>query len=232
MMTNLISTKRSWNVSMEVTPIREYWDSILSSGDTVYAGLIFRIPPRLWRPLISVQNRLRSVDPRQLYSNPSTFHVSVKGLGYLEDEVDRDKYETVLHKIKKIASEFSPFEVSLKGVDAFPTAIYAKVVDGGRFKEINERILKELDGEVERSRFDAKEFVPHVTLATFNTKDVSALLGAINSEEMRNFEFGSAGVFEIEAVRVNLIFALGPQETQDSAFSYIRSFWLGKFDGR
>ena len=38
-----------------------------------------------------------------------------------------------------------------------------------------------------------------------------------------------AGVFEVEAVRINLILALGPQETQESAFSYIRSFWLGKF---
>jgi hypothetical protein len=36
-------------------------------------------------------------------------------------------------------------------------------------------------------------------------------------------------VYEIEAVRVNLIFALGPEDTQDNAFSYIRSFWLGKF---
>ncbi len=217
---------------MEVTPIRDYWQEILSSGDTVYAGLIFRIPPRLWRPLISVQNQLKAIDPRQLYANPATFHVPIKGLGYLEDEVDRNKYESVLHKIKAILSEFSPFEVTLRGVEAFPTAVYAKVHDDGRFKEINERILQELDGEVEKSRFDAEEFVPHVTLATFNTKDVSPLLKFIESEELKDRDFGAAGVYEIEAVRVNLIFALGPQETQDSAFSYIRAFWLGKFSGR
>jgi len=217
---------------MEVTPIREYWDDILSSGDTIYAGLIFRIPPRLWRPLISLQNQLRSIDSRQLYSNPATFHVPIKGLGYLEDEVDRVKYETVLQKIKKIASEFDPFEVRLRGVEAFPTSIYVKIEDGGHFKEINERILGELGGVVEKSRFDADEFVPHVTLATFNTKDVARLLEAIKMDGVRERNFGEAGVYEIEAVRVNLIFALGPQETQDSAFSYIRSFWLGKFNGR
>ena len=214
---------------MEVTPIREYWNDILSSGDTVYAGLIFRIPPRIWRPLIAVQNVLRSVDPRQLYSNPATFHVPIKGLGYLEEELDRNKYEIILQNITRMASEFAPFEVSIKGVDAFPTAIYAKVADEGRFKEINERILEELEGDVEKSRFDAAEFVPHVTLATFNTKDVSPLLEMIQRPEISERDFGSAGVYEIEAVRVNLIFALGPQETQDNAFSYIRSFWLGKF---
>ena len=217
---------------MEVTPIREYWNDILSSGETIYAGLIFRIPPRLWRPMISLQSQLRSVDSRQLYSNPATFHVPIKGLGYLEDEVDRNKYEMVLHNIKKIVSDFDPFEIRLRGVDAFPTAIYANVIDNGRFKEINQRILDELEGSVEKSRFDAEEYVPHVTLATFNTKDVSPLLEMMKTDEIRDRDFGEAGVYEIEAVRVNLIFALGPQETQDNAFSYIRSFWLGKFSGR
>jgi 2'-5' RNA ligase len=214
---------------MEVTPIRDYWNEILSSGDTVYAGLIFRVPPRLWRPLIAIQNQLRSIDARQLYSNPATFHVPIKGLGYLEEELDRNKYETVLQKISKITSDYSPFEISIKGVDTFPTAIYAKVADDSRFKEINERILEELEGDVEKSRFDSKEFVPHVTLVTFNTKDVTPLLETIQKPEIYERDFGVAGVYEIEAVRVNLIFALGPQETQDNAFSYIRSFWLGKF---
>ena len=214
---------------MEVTPIREYWNEILSSGDTVYAGLIFRIPPRLWRPIIAVQNELKTIDSRQLYSNPATFHVPIKGLGYLEEELDRNKYETVLQKIKKIAAEVSPFEVQIKGVGAFSTALYVGVEDKGRFKEINARILEELEGDVEKSRFDAEEYVPHVTLATFSTKDVSSLLEAIQKPEIVERDFGMAGVYEIEAVRVNLIFALGPQETQDNAFSYIRSFWLGKF---
>jgi len=217
---------------MEVTPIREYWSEILSSGDTVYAGLIFRVPPRLWRPLISIQNLMKSTDPRQLYSNPATFHVPIKGLGYLEEELDRNKYEKVLQKIGSFISEISPFQVSIRGVDAFPTAIYAKVLDNDHFKEINEKILRELEGQVEKSRFDADDFVPHVTLATFNTKDVSPLLELVKSVEIRDMDFGYAGVYEIEAVRVNLIFALGPQETQDNAFSYIRSFWLGNFSNR
>jgi 2'-5' RNA ligase len=214
---------------MEVTPIREYWNEILSSGDTVYAGLIFRIPPRLWRPLITLQKDLKAIDSRQLYSNPATFHVPIKGLGYLEEELDRNKYERVLQKISKITAEVSPFEVQIKGIDAFSTALYAGVEDNGRFKEINARILEELEGDVEKSRFDAEDYVPHVTLATFNTKDVSSLLDAIQKLDIAKRDFGMAGVYEIEAVRVNLIFALGPQETQDNAFSYIRSFWLGKF---
>ena len=178
---------------------------------------------------MSVQKELRSSDPRQLYSNPSTFHIPIKGLGYLEEELDKNKYETVLMKIKEIVSEFDPFEIELRGLDAFPTSVYAKVGDGEKLKEINERILEELKGDIETSRFDANEFVPHVTLATFNTKDVSVILEKIRSPDFRDMEFGSMGVFEIEAVQLNLILALGPEETQENAFTHIRSFWLGKF---
>ena len=174
-----------------------------------------------------VQKELRTVDPRQFYPNPGNFHVPVKGLGYLEEEVDRNKYERTLLKIERIISEFNSFEITLRGLGVFPTGIYARVEDAGKFRTINERIFEELRGQIDSSRYDAESFVPHVNLASFNTKDVTKLLDKVNS--LRNFDFGQAGVFEIEGVRTNLILALGPEETQDRAYSYIRSFWLGKF---
>jgi 2'-5' RNA ligase len=214
---------------LEVTPISEYWGQVLNSGESVYAGLIYRVPPRLWRPLQNVQKELRAVDSRQFYPNPGNFHIPVKGLGYLEEEIDRDKYERTLSKIQRIISEFNAFEIRLRGLGVFPTGIYARVEDDGKFKAINERIFQELRGQVDSSRYDAEAFVPHVTLASFNTKDVTKLLDKIDSTSLKDYDFGLAGVFEIEVVRTNLILALGPEETQDRAYSYIRSFWLGKF---
>lgn len=215
---------------MEVTPIGEYWGQILDSGETIYAGLIYRIPPRLWRPLQNVQRSLKTIDSRQLYTNPCNFHVPVKGLGFLGQEIDQTKYEKNLSAIEKIVSEFQPFQVTIAGLDTFPTGVYAKVDDGGKFKEINEKISAELKGRVDQSAYDSESYVPHVTLASFNTKDVEQLLEKVKSEELQRLEFGTAGVFEIEVVRTNLILALGPEETQDKAYSYIRSFWLGKFN--
>ncbi|MDA4112127.1 MAG: 2'-5' RNA ligase family protein [Thaumarchaeota archaeon] len=215
---------------MQVTPISDYWNQILNTGDTDYAGLIYRVPPRLWRSLISVQNELKGLDERQLYTNPSTFHVPIKGLGYLGEKLDRSEYEFVLSKVRDIVSEIDPFEVTVRGVDAFSSAIYAAVEDGGNFKKINKAINESLRGKVDRSPFDDEEFVPHVTIATFATRDVTPLLEKIKKQEIREWEFGLSGVFEVEAVQINLLLALGPQETQDSAFSYIRSFWLGKFN--
>ncbi|MDA4130718.1 MAG: 2'-5' RNA ligase family protein, partial [Thaumarchaeota archaeon] len=213
------------------TPISEYWNQILNAGETNYAGLIYRIPPRLWRALILAQNELKRVDERQLYASPSTFHVPIKGLGYLAEDMDRNEYEILLSKVKEILSNVDPFEIKIHGLSAFPTAIFAKIEDGGNFKKLNKMIAEELRGRVDKSPFDDEEFVPHVNLATFVTKDVEPLLEKMDAQEFKERDFGMAGVFEIEAVRINLILALGPQETQDNAFSYIRSFWLGKFTG-
>lgn len=214
---------------MEVTPISEYWGHLLDSGETIYAGLIYRIPPRLWRSLSTLQKQLKAIDSRQLYTNPCNYHIPVKGLGYLGGEIDRSRYENTLSKIQKIVSEFEPFQISIRGLGIFPTGIYARVNDGNKFQAINQKIATELRGEVDESRYDIQDFVPHITLVSFNTKDVSKLVEKAESTEMNDVEFGEAGVFEIEVVRTNLILALGPEETQDKAYSYIRSFWLGNF---
>lgn len=214
---------------MEFTPISEYWGHLIDSGDTIYAGLIYRIPPRLWRSLSTFQKRLKELDSRQLYTNPCNYHIPVKGLGYLAGEIDRSKYEKTLSRIQNIVSEFEPFQISIQGMGIFPTGIYAKVIDGNKFQAINQKIATELRGEVDVSRYDFQAFVPHISLVSFNTKDVSKLVEKAESTEMKDVEFGEAGVFEVEVVRTNLILALGPEETQDRAYSYLRSFWLGKF---
>ena len=214
---------------MEVTPISEYWGHLLDSGDTIYAGLIYRIPPRLWRSLSTLQKQLKALDARQLYTNPCNYHIPVKGLGYLSGEIDTSKYESTLSRIAKMVSEFEPFEISIRGLGIFPTGIYARVNDGNRFQAINQKIATELRGEVDESKYDSQAFVPHITLLSFNTKDVSKLVEKIESTEMKDIELGEAGVFEMEVVRTNLILALGPEETQDRAYSYMRSFWLGNF---
>ena len=214
---------------MEIVTVKDYWGSLLKSRDVSYLGLIYRVPPRLWRALSQVQSELRTVDPNQLYAKQSTFHITVKGLGYLDDEkMDRATYEKSMQKIASIVSSFKPFEISIKGLGVFPTSVYACVQDpSNQLKAINQKICEELAGEVEHSEYDGDAYVPHVTLATFNNSDVKNLFDRISLPELREREFGSCAVFEIEAVEVNMLLALGPEETQDGAFSYVRSFHLG-----
>jgi 2'-5' RNA ligase len=211
---------------MNIVPVSEYWGELLKSGGRSYAGLLFRVPPRLWRPLVQAQAQFRMIDKRQLYSQPANFHISVKGLRALDDDLER--FETTIAKIGKIVSSFGTFQVDIKGIGVFPTGIYAKVEDhGNSFREINQRISDDLRSEVDASAYDGEAFIPHVTLLTFNTRDVEPLIGKAQSKEMADFEFGTAGIFEIELVSTDVLLAFGPEETQDRAYSYLRSFHLG-----
>ncbi|MHB8567523.1 MAG: 2'-5' RNA ligase family protein [Nitrososphaerales archaeon] len=213
---------------MNVIPVADYWNQILESRDEAYLGLIFRLPPRLWLPLKRVQDELKGTDPNQLYSQPNTFHITVKGLGYLERTMDQLRYEKAMKKIGEIITDFRPFTVNIKGLGAFPTSIYAGVEDPtSQLSMINKRISEELMGEVEQSKYDGDAYIPHVTLATFNNREVAGLLKKLGSPELKEFDFGQCVVFEVEAVEVNLLLALGPEETQGSAFSCVRSFHLG-----
>lgn len=175
-----------------------------------------------------MQEELRQTDSNHLFANQSTFHITVKGLGYVERTMDTLRYEKVMKNIAEIIADFKPFIVNVKGVGYFPTAVYAKVEDPtNQFLMINKRISEELSQEVEHSEYDGDAYSPHITLATFNNKDADSLIKKIRSSELKEYEFGQCGVFEIEAVEVNLLLALGPEETQDRAFSYVRSFHLG-----
>ena len=213
---------------MKIVPISEYWHQIIATRSEAYLGLIYRVPPRLWRSLSLVQDKLKASDSSQLYAHPSTFHVTIKGLGYLERTMGNLQYEKAMKKISQIISGFKPFQISIRGVSAFPTSVFAMVQDPeNKLQEMNVKILQELGGQVEKSEFDGPNYIPHVTLATFNNKNVDGLFSTLELEEIKHHDFGECSVYEVEAVEVNLLLALGPQETQDSAFAYVRSFHLG-----
>lgn len=215
---------------MDLVPVSEYWDVILKSRETPVIGLIYRIPPRFWRDISKIQEELRSIDKRHVYAKPSTLHITIKAFGMLGAGIDEIKLGSILSRTEKVVSEFSPFEISLKGVSFFPTSIYVKVEDPlQQFRMINKRLTDEFGDEIEKSEYDADAFIPHVTIATFNSKEAPEVISKVKSGEFQNLEFGSAQVFELEAIEGRLYLALGTDDVQDGAFSYLQAFELGKY---
>ncbi len=213
---------------LELLPASEYWDIIVKSREAPLLALIYRVPPRLWRKLSQAQEELKALDSRQLFAKPSTFHVTVKVLNVLEEgKITAGKLESLISRTQKVVSEFSPFEISLKGLGVFPTAVYAKVEDPlDQFRMINKRIIEELGTLVEKGQFDGDAYIPHVTLATFNTKEADELLAKVKSPDLQELHFGAANVLELEAVRASMYLLLGPEDLQDGGFQYLRSMQL------
>lgn len=218
---------------MEIVAVEDYWDLVVKSRNAPFIGLIMRVPTRLWRDLTRLQAELKNADRRQVYAKPSTFHITIKGLGFVGEKFDEEKLETLLRRISGIVSEFRPFDIRFRGVGVFPTSIHVNVEDPtDQFRMMNKRLSQELGSDIDASEYDGDAYVPHVTLATFATKDADELIRRINSSAMKNVELGECTVFEVEAVEANMFHALGPEEEQDKAFAYLRSFQLGDFKAR
>jgi 2'-5' RNA ligase len=221
------SERESGPEFLELVPASEYWNIIANSLDTPLLGLVFRLPLRLHRQVSLIQNELRLVDQRQLYAKPSTLHITVKGFGLIGNGIDEEKERAILSATNKVISEFSTFPIRLRGLSYFPTSIYIKVEDPlDQFRMMNRRLIAELGDRIEKSQFDGDSFIPHVTIATFNTKQCDELISKVKSEEMQEIDLGPLEVLELEAIQARMFLLLGPEETQDQGLVHLRSFPL------
>lgn len=213
---------------MNIVAVEEYWNEIVKSRSLPFIGLILRVPPRFWREMSVIQNQLKLIDRRQVYAKPSTFHVTIKGLGFLGEKFNQSKLETMFREIHSMTASLSPFNIRFKGLRVFPTSIYVGVEDpSDQLRMLNKMISDRFGKEIDSSEYDGNAYIPHITLATFATKDADDLLRKVDTPSMRELDFGECRVFEVEAVEASLFFALGPEDTQDRAFGYLRSFQLG-----
>jgi 2'-5' RNA ligase len=212
---------------VELVPASEYWNVIAKSRESPLIALIYRVPPRLWREISKVQDQLKAIDQRQLFAKPSTFHLTVKVLSILDENVNWTKLEELLARTQKVVSEFYPFEISFKGLGIFPTSVYVKIEDRmDQLRMINKRIISELGNEVKQGKYDGDSYIPHVTIATFNTKEADELVSRVRSREMQEIEFGNANVLELEAVEARMYLLVGPEDIQDQGLVYLRTLEL------
>jgi 2'-5' RNA ligase len=210
-----------------IVPVSEYWEHLERTRESPFIGIVARIPPRLWPTVKRVQDELKKVDPAQLYTPSEFLHISIKGLGFIGEKLTELKHQRIFNEIEVILKDLQPFDISISGLDYFPTSIYAKVIDPyDYFKEINYRLSDKLSGLVEESQYDRENYIPHVRIATFTTKNVLNLLEKVKSLE--DYDFGSTVIFEVEAVSVNLYATMAFPGERGRAFRTVRVFHIGK----
>jgi 2'-5' RNA ligase len=210
----------------QIVPVTEYWDHIERTREREFLGVILRVPPRLWNAFRTVLDNLNEVDPTQLYTPSETAHISLKGLGFLGETFSEPDLEPIFSDVQEVLAKRRPFDVTISGVDHFPTSLYAKVIDPYEtLKDINSELTSELSRRVEESLYDGENYVPHVTLAAFRNKNVSRLLEKV--KEFRHYDFGSTIAFEAEAVVVDLLRAMFSSKERELAFKAVRVFHIG-----
>jgi len=118
---------------------------------------------------------------------PENIHVTVRFLGNVSPEFV-DKIHSEMEKIA-----FTPFNIEIKGIGAFPSLRQIRVVWAGIHRGANElrAIFHQLEPSLQRLGFkpDPKGFSPHLTIARVKTsRNKTELVKRI--KELENYEFG------------------------------------------
>jgi RNA 2',3'-cyclic 3'-phosphodiesterase len=133
--------------------------------------------------LSGVTERLAKMTPGVKWVKREGIHVTLKFFGEIEEAMAQKIHEALL----PVGSQFSPFVVSLKQLDAFPSKRRARVVIVRLHKgfETMQAVYEEVEERLTQFDFEREKraFTPHLTLgrmrdpAPFPNGDVPAIQG-------------------------------------------------------
>ena len=139
------------------------------------------------RQLSEVQKTLVNTGADLKIVQPQNIHVTMRFLG----NISPDMIDSIHEEMEKVS--FAPFEIELRGLGAFPTLRYARVIWVGIKKgaEELEGIFDQLGPRLQRLGFkpDSKGFSPHLTIARVKSgRNKAELIRTI--QEFENHQFG------------------------------------------
>jgi len=148
------------------------------------------------RELSKVQSELLGCGADVKLVEPENIHITVRFLG----EIPSTIIEKIYGEMSKVT--FSPFEVEIKGLGAFPSIRHINVIWAGIGRGVNElrSIYYQLEPNLQKLglRPDDKGFSPHITIARVKSgRKREELMGIIKRYEDYKF-----GVFKAECLRL------------------------------
>jgi 2'-5' RNA ligase len=157
-------------------------------SETIRSFIAFDIDSELvLKRLSEAQNTLINTGADLKLVNPQNIHVTMRFLG----NISAPMVDSIHEEMKQIA--FTPFEIELKGLGAFPSLKYARVVWAGIRKGADElmNVFNQLEPRLRRLGFrpDPKGFSPHLTMARVKTgRHKAELVKCV--EDLVDYEFG------------------------------------------
>jgi len=213
-------------IEMKIVPENMHSEAITSSDRHPLLVSLSLIPADLRNSLIRVQRRLMKADSRHVYTHPATFHITIKPMGTLGDQVEPKNMAKIKEVTRSVTAQMKPFEVSLEGLSTFPNVIYVKVAEGKEgIIRLNETLARNLKEMVTHGKYEGANMIPHVTLAHFVASDVDSLLAEVRSASL--LKFGRMNLDKITLVRVSLRKYFGLQRMRARAFEKVGAFSLG-----
>jgi 2'-5' RNA ligase len=175
---------------------REFYDKI---SQIPYLAVLISPPEQLQKSFEKIQRHLMSTDDRQIYHHSSYFHITVKGIGWLGEKFEEETLPRLKDEVEKVASSMGSFYLTLRGLNVWPTVIYADVQEGReQVRELHARMNRELGRYgVTPREYEGESMHPHLTVATFAVSDAQKLI-----EEVKRFEKADIGRMRVDRIRL------------------------------
>ncbi|UCE28576.1 MAG: RNA 2',3'-cyclic phosphodiesterase [Candidatus Bathyarchaeota archaeon] len=142
------------------------------------------------RKLSEAQGHLANTGANLKLVQPRNVHITMRFLG----NISFNMVDAIHNEMNKVS--FTPFDVEILGLGAFPSLKYARVVWAGIRKgaEALSNISSKLEPSLQKLGFkpDRKGFSPHLTIARVRTGRNKAELARC-IEELAEFRFGILG---------------------------------------
>jgi 2'-5' RNA ligase len=140
------------------------------------------------RRLTEVQRMLVNTGADLKLVKPQNIHLTVRFLG----DISPPMVDAIYEEMKQVS--FTPFEVELRGLGAFPKLSYPRVVWAGIRKGAEELtdVFEQLEPRLRGLGFkpDTKGFSPHLTIARVRTgRNKAQLIKLVR--ELEDYEFGT-----------------------------------------
>ncbi|TRO44254.1 RNA 2',3'-cyclic phosphodiesterase [Candidatus Bathyarchaeota archaeon] len=169
---------------------------------TIRTFLAFDIEDQtILRRIMQAQKMLVSTGADLKLVNPQNIHLTIRFLG----EIPLTMIDQIYEEMKKLV--FSPFQIELEGIGAFPKPAYPRVVWAGIRNGVKElkNVFEQLEPRLRGLGFqpDNKGFSPHLTIARVRSGRNKAKLAELINDLM-DYDFGTVNSGHLKLIKSDL----------------------------
>ncbi len=160
------------------------------------------VSDELKEKILGIQNRIKLTGIDAKLVEAENLHFTIKFLG----ETPEEKIQEIKNAIEKACANFSPFDIGIAGIGAFPNRNYARVVWVSAREGLQdfENLIKAVDENVSKLSFQKENgYAPHLTIARIRSGRNAPKLQKM-LEELEKPAIGKMRVEEVKLMKSTL----------------------------
>lgn len=155
------------------------------------AFLAVDVDPNLTYKIRNIQKQISQVSPNVKLVEDENLHFTFKFLG----DITPEKKDTIIEMTEENIKDYAPFNITIKGLGAFPSTDYIRVIWlGVEHPGAFSKVQRELDTEFAKLGFNKeRSYIPHLTIGRVKgPKNKDELISLV--DELKDIDIGTMNI--------------------------------------